>query len=114
MKSIGKIVKENKEEAYELLKKAGGHIDFAEGLDEDGAFDDCGDCPPVIFGMEELIDGIALAVRIGEEPNSIEFWGYDCGLLDNVDWMDTDDCLQYTENEIYLAIEGWCKEHKII
>lgn len=115
MENFYNILKENKQEAFELLKKVGGRIDFAGNFnEEDGSFNDnsIGDCPAIIFGDVRLVDGIALAVKLGEEPNTIEFYGYDCE-DDAVGWMDTESCIQNTENEIYLAIDGWCEEHGI-
>lgn len=114
MKYITDIVLENKKEAYDLLKKAGGRIDFAVGLDEYENFDDVGDSPSVILDGESIVDGLALAVRVGVEPNTIDFLAYDLDLEDNIGWLMTDRCLSNSENEIYLAIEGWCKGHGII
>ena len=122
MKSIAKLVNENRNEAYELIKQAGGRIDFVDDIikgSTDDSEDDWNGCPSeydlpwVVTGYDEgLIDTVVLAVKLGEEEGDIEFLAYDADEWQCNGWISYSDCCSNTDNEVYMFIEEWIRDHK--
>ena len=122
MKSIAKLVNENRNEAYELIKQAGGRIDFVDDIIK-GSTDDSEDdwngnpseyCLPwVVTGYDEgLIDTAVLAVKLGEKEGHIEFLAYDAEEWECYGWISYAECCSNTDNEVYMFIEEWIRDHK--
>lgn len=122
MKSIVALVNENRNEAYELIKQAGGRIDFVDDIikgSTDDSKDDWNGCPSeydlpwVVTGYDEgLIDTVVLAVKLGEEEGHIEFLAYDADEWKCNGWISYADCCSNTDNEVYMFIEEWIRDHK--
>lgn len=122
MKSIAKLVNENRNEAYELIKQAGGRIDFVDDIIK-GSTDDSEDdwngnpsehsLPWVVTGYDEgLIDTAVLAVKLGEKEGQIEFLAYDVEEWECYGWISYAECCSNTDNEVYMFIEEWIRDHK--
>ena len=122
MIDIATLVRQNREEAYELIKKAGSRIDFVESIikndpDDDSQDDWNGDpndasLPWVILAFdEELVDTAVLAVKCGEEKGCIEFLGYDVAEWTCLGWSSYAECCNNTDNDIYIFVDEWLKNH---
>lgn len=121
MLDIAQIIKKNREEAYELIKSVGGRIDFVEdiikGSTDDSEDDWNGDpnnvsLPWVILAFdEELVDTAVLAVKCGENEGDIVFLGYDVAEWTCSGWSSYAECCSNTDNDIYLFVDEWLKEH---
>jgi len=126
MQDITKVINENRNEAYDLIKGLGGRIDFVEdiikGTTDDSEDDWQGDpnehsLPWVVVGYDEgLIDTAVLAVKCGERnelPNGdIEFLAFDVEAGECYGWISYATCCSNTENEVYMFIEEWINDHK--
>ena len=121
MLDIAQIIKKNREEAYELIKSVGGLIDFVEdiikGSTDDSEDDWNGDpndvsLPWVILAFdEELVDTAVLAVKCGENEGDIVFLGYDVAEWTCSGWSSYAECCSNTDNDIYLFVDEWLKDH---
>lgn len=107
MHNIGKLVRENKAEAIDIIKAFGGEISFIGGKAPEGNewLDgvDKKALPWVIVYDCELIDMAVLAVRLNES-GEIEFYGFDTKVPEASDWREVSECANGTENEIYEFI----------
>ncbi len=104
MKEITSIIKENKAEAIEIIKAHGGKIDFVS-RDEDGELEFNNESVPwVVYDCNgNLGDFAVLSVSVNDK-DEIEFTAFDNEYYENVDDCTTDECVNYTENEIYLFL----------
>ena len=121
MLDIVQIIKKNREEAYELIKSVGGRIDFVENIIK-GSTDDSEDdwhgdlnkvnVPFVILSFnDELADTAVLSVKCGENEGDIVFLGYDVDEWTCSGWSSYAECCSNTDNDIYLFVDEWLKDH---
>lgn len=115
MHNISKLVLENKQEAYDIVKANGGKIEFVDDIihnnpDDDEEDDWDGDpCEQNIpwavgNGCDMLIDAAILAVRCGEKENELDFLVYDNENYNVMGWLSCSDFAYTTENAVYEHI----------
>lgn len=63
-------------------------------------------------GMKHLLSMMAvLAVKCGENEGDIIFLGYDVAEWTCSGWSSYAECCSNTDNDIYLFVDEWLKDH---
>ncbi len=123
MQDISKVINENRQEAYDLIKRAGGRIDFVSDIIKNDPDDDSQDdwignpneysLPWVVTGYDEgLIDTAVLAVKCEEKEGQIEFLAFDVEADECYGWVSYAECCSNTENEVYMFIDELVNKKK--
>lgn len=110
MNNIAELVKENRNEAVEILKKHGGRIEFVTYTDEEEIWDNINEAQPphviVSLGLcGELADVAVLSVSV-DERGRVWLMVYDINEVYNVGYgkVSVNDCVSYSDNEVYTYI----------
>ena len=122
MIDISKYVQENRKEAYELISKNGGRVEFVEGIirndPDDHTRDDWSGSPfqeniPWVVTANDngLVDTAVLAARCNGDKKEyhVELLCYDSDCEECVGWLSFGDCVGNTDNEVYMFIGGFIK-----
>ena len=123
MQDISKVINENRQEAYDLIKQAGGRIDFVTDIIKNDPDDDSQDdwkgnpnehsLPWVVTGYDEgLIDTAVVAVKCGKKEGQIEFLAFDVESYECYGWVSYAECCSNTENEVYMFIDEFVNKKK--
>ena len=114
MHDISKLIRENRKEAYDIIKAHGGKIEFVKDIihnnpdndEEDDWIGSIGEenVPWVILGFDEIVDTAVLAVKCGKNEPNIEFLAFDNDSYECIGWCDDASCCSNTENAIYEVI----------
>lgn len=131
MQDLGLVRKQNRQEAYDLLKQAGGKVEFATlELMESTTNKDELLLPWVVIEKQGCVRDYVYGVlamrskdnyfdiinRNGEKEtlvdNVVEFLLYDCVNKELIGWWSSTSALNESENEAFLFLEKWIKNHK--
>lgn len=108
MKKIDSIIKENKDEALEIIEKFGGKILFhADAESDDFLLSDYDLIVPVV--CREISDGdlcpvAIVGVKIAQPNDTLYFLAVHLEYEDEMEWFPARDCAFDSENDVYLYL----------
>jgi len=125
MKNIVELVKDNKEEAIDIINDKGGRIDFVDvrhgAVDLDGWFDDDEDdwfgdidkvnVPIVLMRFDGFPYKEMAVLAVKTSDKGIEMLVYAIGMEEVIGWYSTDDCRFLSENYIFEFIKNFLKNN---
>ena len=131
MQDLGLVRKQNRQEAYDLVKQAGGKVEFATLEEIENAFnkdellipwvviEKQGCIRDYVYGVLAMRSEDKLFNIIGRDgkketlvDNVVEFLLYDCVNKELIGWWSSTSALNESENEAFLFLERWVKDNK--